>query len=111
MLHSFRILFAVEFNGKSNYVQWPQRTMCSGQRTMCASGRKELCAAAKENQIKPELLNRGLFSFCHGKAGRREGAARGSIPAYVIHHNSSIKSQKTTTNISAVRAVSVIAMS
>ena len=43
--------------------------------------------------------------------GRREGAARGSIPAYVIHHNSSIKSQKTTTNISAVRAVSVIAMS
>ena len=22
-------------------------------------------------QIKPELLNRGLFSFCHGKARRR----------------------------------------
>ena len=26
---------------------------------------------SKENQIKPELLNRGLFSFCHGKARRR----------------------------------------
>ena len=26
---------------------------------------------SKENQIKPELLNRGLFSFCHGKAGEK----------------------------------------
>ena len=26
---------------------------------------------SKENQIKPELLNRGLSSFCHGKARRK----------------------------------------
>ena len=71
MLDALRIRFAVEFNGQSNYVQRPQRTMCSGhkelcavatknyvqwpknyvqrpQRTMC-SGRKELCAAAAKN--------------------------------------------------------------
>ena len=29
MLDALRIRFAVEFNGQSNYVQRPQRTMCS----------------------------------------------------------------------------------
>ena len=51
MLDALRIRFAVEFNGQSNYVQRPQRTMCSGQRTMC-SGRKELCAAAAKNYVQ-----------------------------------------------------------
>ena len=38
---------------------------------LAALGRRIYRERSKENQIKPELLNRGLFSFCHGKARRR----------------------------------------
>ena len=44
MLDALRIRFAVEFNGQSNYVQRPQRTMCSGH--------KELCAVAAKNYVQ-----------------------------------------------------------
>ena len=44
MLDALRIRFAVEFNGQSNYVQRPQRTMCSGH--------KELCAVATKNYVQ-----------------------------------------------------------
>ena len=51
MLDALRIRFAVEFNGQSNYVQRPQRTMCSGHKELCAVA-KELCAAAAKNYVQ-----------------------------------------------------------